>query len=183
MRATASAFDAQRGKLPVLDDPHRSPEPIAVCRQISELGKLITDLSDEVLFRVGADDTAAHTPRVVTAFASAIEPACEAAAALGAVSHQLALLQQAWPYRHKPDTRDAHDTAIHAVKDALTAAEGALWDAASPLHAASAAIAPPSIRLQAARSRSTTTAPGPGPLPPASPSMPLAPSGRAVRGR
>ena len=37
-----TAFDAQRGKLPVLGDPHRSPDVVAVSRQISELGKLIT---------------------------------------------------------------------------------------------------------------------------------------------
>ncbi|WP_329614145.1 hypothetical protein OG244_13765 [Streptomyces brevispora] len=40
----ASAFDAQRGKLPVAGNYRRSPGIVAVARQISELGELITDL-------------------------------------------------------------------------------------------------------------------------------------------
>ncbi|MGW9131974.1 hypothetical protein [Streptomyces sp. NPDC055681] len=43
LRATATAFDTQRGKLPVPADPHRSPDAVAVARQISEFGELITD--------------------------------------------------------------------------------------------------------------------------------------------
>ncbi|MFM9706532.1 hypothetical protein [Streptomyces galilaeus] len=81
LRATASAFDAQRGKLPVPGDPHRSPDAVAVALQISELGKLIADLGDEVLFRAAGQDQAPRTARVITSFAAAVEPAGEAASA------------------------------------------------------------------------------------------------------
>ncbi|WP_330433876.1 hypothetical protein OIC43_03535 [Streptomyces sp. NBC_00825] len=43
LRATASGFDAQRGRLPVPGDPHRSPDSVTIARQISELGKPITE--------------------------------------------------------------------------------------------------------------------------------------------
>jgi hypothetical protein len=72
LRATAFAFDAQRGKLPVPGDPHRSPDVVAVARQISELGKLVTDLGDEVLFRAADQGQAPHTARVITDFAAAV---------------------------------------------------------------------------------------------------------------
>ncbi|MGW3715626.1 hypothetical protein ACWD8L_00585 [Streptomyces sp. NPDC005133] len=132
LRATASAFDAQRGKPPMAGDPHRSPDIAAVARQISELGKLITDLGDEVLFRAADQDQAPRTARVISNFAEAIMPAGEAASALGSVAHQLA----------------SADASVH--------------DAANPLHASSGTVSSPSVRLQAARNRSIAAAPAPG---------------------
>ncbi|MEY9841713.1 hypothetical protein [Streptacidiphilus sp. EB103A] len=167
LRDTASDFDAQIGNLPVIGDPHRSPDSIAVARQIAELGKLLTYLGDEVLFRAAEPDQAVHTTRVITSFAAAVRPAAEAAAALGEVAHQLSFLDQTEPLRDQPDTRDAREAAVRVIEDALGTAEVALSEAANSLHAASATVSPPSVRLQAARSRSTTTA-TPGPLPPTS---------------
>ncbi|KND38319.1 hypothetical protein [Streptomyces acidiscabies] len=123
LRAMASSFDAQRGKLPVLGDPNRSPEPIAVFHQISELGALITELSDEALFRLSDQDPAPHTARAVAAFASAIDPAGQAAAALGTVGQQLSFLAQTQATRRQPDVRDVRETALHVVEDALVAAD------------------------------------------------------------
>jgi hypothetical protein len=167
LRDTASEFDAQNGKLPVIGDPHRSPDSIAVARQIGELGKLITYLGDEVLFRAAEPDRAVHTTRVITSFAAAIRPAGEAASTLGEVAHQLSFLDQTEPRRNQPEARDAREAAVRVIDDALGSAEVALSEAANSLHAASATVSPSSVRLQAARSRSTTTATL-GPLPPAS---------------
>ncbi|MFD0507118.1 hypothetical protein ACFQ0G_38735 [Streptomyces chiangmaiensis] len=141
LRATASAFDAQRGKLPVPGDPHRSPDVLAVARQISELGKLVTD-GDEVLFRAADQDQAPHTARVITNFAAAVEPAGEAASALGAVAHQLAFLNQSESLRDQPDARDARKAAVRVMEEALATAGAALHDGANSLHAASATVSP-----------------------------------------
>jgi hypothetical protein len=183
LRATASAFDAQRGKLPVSGDPHRSPGVVAVARQISELGKLVIDLGDEVLFRATDDDQAPHTARVITNFAAAVEPAGEAASALGAVAHQLAFLKQTESLRDQPDARDAREAAVRVMEEALTTADAALHDVANSLRSASAMVSPPSARLQAARSRSTTTTPAPGAPPPGVATAVAPPSGRIARGR
>ncbi|MET7775041.1 hypothetical protein ABZU94_08515 [Streptomyces mirabilis] len=183
LRATASAFDAQRGKLPVPGDPHRSPDAVAVARQISELGKLITGLSDEVLFRAADQDQAPHTARVITNFAAAVEPAGEAASALGAVAHQLAFLNQTESVRDQPDARDAREAAVRVMEDALVTADAALHDGANSLYSASATVSPPFVRLQAARSRSTTATSAPGPPPPGATTAVAAPSDRITRGR
>ncbi|MEU9155727.1 hypothetical protein AB0D59_35560 [Streptomyces sp. NPDC048417] len=183
LRATASAFDAQRGKLPVPGDPHRSPDAFAVARQISELGKLITDLGDEVLFRAADQDHAPHTARVITSFAAAVEPAGEAASALGAMAHQLAFLNQTESLRDQPDARDTREAAVRVMEDALATAEAALHDGANSLHSASATVSPPSVRLQAARSRSTTATPAPGSPPPDATTVVASSSDRLARGR
>ncbi|MBE4741477.1 hypothetical protein [Streptomyces caniscabiei] len=183
LRATASAFDAQRGKLPVPGDPHRSPDAVAVARQISELGKLITDLGDEVLFRAVSQAPGPHTARVVASFAAAVEPAGEAASALGAVAHQLAFLNQTESLRDQPDARDAREAAVRVMEEALATAGAALHDGANSLHSASATVSPPSARLQAARSRSATTARSPGSPPPNVATAVAAPSDRIARGR
>ncbi|WP_327745117.1 hypothetical protein OHO28_38540 [Streptomyces europaeiscabiei] len=183
LRATASAFDAQRGKLPVPGDTHRSPDVIAVARQISDLGKLVTDLGDEVLFRAADQDHAPHTARVITSFAAAVEPAGEAASALGAVAHQLAFLNQTESLRDQPDARDAREAAVRVMEEALATAGAALHDGANSLHSASATVSPPSARLQAARRRSATTARSPGSPPPNVATAVAAPSDRIARGR
>lgn len=177
IRATASAFDGQRGRLPVPGDHHRSPDVIAVARQISELGELITDLGNEVLFRAAAQEHEVHTARVITGFAAAMRPAGEAASALGAVAHQLSFLNQTEHLRHQPDAQDAREAAVRVMDDALSTADTALREAADSLHAASATVSPPSVRLRAARSRSTTAAPPQVPPPPTPP-----PGRRSSRG-
>jgi hypothetical protein len=183
LRATASAFDAQRGKLPVPGDPHRTPDAVAAARQISELGKLITEMGDEVLFRAAGQDQAPHTARVITDFAAAVVPAGEAASALGAVAHQLAFLNQTESLRDQPDARDAREAAVRVMEDALATADAALRDGANSLHSASATVSPPSVRLQAARSRSTIAAPAPGPPPPDVTTAVASSSDRIARGR
>ncbi|MFJ7096771.1 hypothetical protein ACIQWL_42145 [Streptomyces mirabilis] len=181
LRATASVFDAQRGKLPVPTDPHRSPDSVAVARQISELGKLITDLGDEVLFRTADQDREVHTARVITSFAAAVGPAGEAASALGAVAHQLSFLDQTEHLRDQPDARNAREAATRVIDDALGMANTALRAAVDSLHAASATVSPPSVRLHAAHSRSTTAAPAAAPPPAGAPAA--APPDRLTRSR
>jgi len=117
LRATASVFDAHRGKLPGLGDLPRSPDSVAVAKQISELGQLITELGDEVLFRASAQDQEAHAARVITGFAAAVRPVGEAAAALGAVAHQLSFMHQTEHLRDQPDARDAREAAARVMDD------------------------------------------------------------------
>ncbi|MFB7109166.1 hypothetical protein [Streptomyces sp. NPDC056291] len=183
LRATASTFDAQRGKLLVPGGTYRSPDVVAVARQISELGKLVTDLGDEVLFRAANQEPAPHTARVITNFAAAVEPAGEAASALGAVAHQLAFLNQTESLRDQPDARDAREAAVRVMEEALATADAALHDGANSLHTASATVSPPSVRLQAVRSRSVTTAPALGSPPPGVTTAVAAASDRIARGR
>lgn len=181
LRATASAFDAQRGKLPVPRDPHRSPDAVTVARQISELGKLITDLGDEVLHRAAEQDREGRTAPAIVGFAAAVRPACEAASALGAVAHRLSVLDQAEHLGNEPGARDAREADRLVMGNALGIADKALRETADSLRAASAAISPPPVRAQAARSRSTTAAPSPAPPPTTVP--PASPPGRIARSR
>ncbi|WP_433855467.1 hypothetical protein [Streptomyces kronopolitis] len=181
LRATASAFDAQRGKLPVPGDPHRSADTVAIARQISQLGTLITTLGDQALFRANAENQAPHNAKVITSFADAVEPAGRAASALGAAAHQLAFLDQTEHLRDQPDARGAREVATLVIGNALGMADIALRDTADSLHAASATISPTSVRLQAARSRSTTAAPPPTPSCPSTPAA--APPDRITRSR
>ncbi|MFD4032083.1 hypothetical protein ACFWVP_16545 [Streptomyces sp. NPDC058637] len=182
LSAMASAFDAQRGKLPVAGNYRRLPGIVAVAGQISELGELITDLGNEVFLRAAAQDHEVHTARVIAGFAAAARPAGEAASALGETAHQLAFLNQTEHLRNRPDAQEAREAAVRVMEDALGSADTALREAADSLHAASATVSPPSVRLRAARSRSTTTAPAPQPAPPPATPTAAAP-GRIVRGR
>ncbi|MGW1052917.1 hypothetical protein [Streptomyces sp. NPDC002521] len=183
LRATASAFDTQRGKLPMPGGPHRSPDVVAVARQISELGKPFTDLGDEVRFRAADQRQASHTARVITNFAAAVEPAGEVASALGAVAHQLAFLNQTDGLRDQPDARAAREAAVLVIEEALATADAAVHDGSNSLHSASATISSPSDRLQTARSRSATTAPALGSPPPGVTTAVASSSDRFARGR
>ncbi|WP_183068487.1 hypothetical protein [Streptomyces sp. gCLA4] len=182
-RATASVFDAQRGKLPVPGDPHRLPGSVAVAQQISELGKLITELGDEVLFRTAHREHGSRTSLVVSSFSAAVRPAGEAAAALGEVAQQLAFLERTEHLHDRPDTRDAREAAGRVIDEALATADMALREAADSLHAASTAISPPSSRLRAALGRTTTAVYEAVPAAPAAPAPATALVPRTVRGR
>jgi hypothetical protein len=181
LRAAAFAFDAQRGKLPVAGDPHRSPELTFVSRQIAELSKLVTDLTDEVASRAARDSTAPGDTRVATAFAAALEPAGQAIAALGTVSHQLAFADHTWSRRHEPDVHEVHEQIPDVIQDALAEADTALQDAATALH--SAAIAQPTLRLKAALSRTAAAVANPSRLPTTGPAPANPRAAAATRGR
>ncbi|WP_399094133.1 hypothetical protein ACGH2B_25030 [Streptomyces sp. BBFR2] len=180
LRAMASAFDAQRGKLPVEGDPHRSPDGVTVARQISELGKMITDLGNDLLFRAADQGRDAHTLRVIDGFAGAVRPAGEAASALGAVAHQLSFLDLTEHHRDQPDVRDAREAATQVVGESLETADHVLRDAANSLHIAAEAVSPQSARLQAARRRSALAASA---SPPAPAPAAAAPAARIARSR
>ncbi|WP_065483087.1 hypothetical protein [Streptomyces sp. PTY087I2] len=183
LRSAAENFDALRGKLPVPGDPHRGPDSVTVAKQISELGKMITALGDEILFRTTSPDLDAHTARVVSDFAAAVEPAGEVASALGSVAHQLSFLERTEHLRDQPDAMDAREVATLVISDALGLADVSLRDASYPLYAAAAtASPPPPWQLRAARSRSTNAAPLPAVPASAVPPAAAAPS-RAARGR
>ncbi|MET9059815.1 hypothetical protein ABZX99_18560 [Streptomyces antibioticus] len=183
IRATASAFDAQRGKLPVPGDPHRLPGSVAVAQQISELGKILTELGDEVLFRTVNREHGSRTSLAVSSFSAAVQPAGEAAAALGEVAHQLAFLERTEHLHDRPDTRDAREAAGRVIDEALGTADTALREAADSLHAASTAVSPPSSRLRAALTRTTTPVYEAVTATPEAPTPATALVPRAVRGR
>lgn len=183
IRATASAFDAQRGKLPIPGDPHRLPGSVAVAQQISELGKLITELGDEILFRTANREHRSRTSLAVPSFSAAVRPAGEAAAALGEVAQQLAFLERTEHLHDRPDTRDAREAAGRVIDEALGTADTALREAADSLHAASTAVSPPSSRLRAALGRTTTPVYEAVPAAPAAPAPATAVVPWTIRGR
>ncbi|MFC8010377.1 hypothetical protein [Streptomyces cinereoruber] len=182
IRAMASAFDAQRGKLPVPGDPHRLPGSIVVAQQISELGKLITELGDEVLFRTVNREPGARTTPAVSGFSAAVRYAGEAAAALGEVAQQLVFLEQTKHLYEQPDARDAREAAGLVIDERLETADTALREAGDSLHAASTTVSPPSSRLRAALTRTTTPGYGAALAAPAPSASAAAPSSRTVRG-
>ncbi|MFG2504620.1 hypothetical protein ACGFOW_03850 [Streptomyces rubiginosohelvolus] len=182
LRAAAENFDALRGKLPIPGDPLRGPDSVTVAKQISELGKRITALGDEILFRTASPDLDDHTARVVMGFTVAVEPAGEVASALGSVAHQLSFLERTEHLRDQPDAMDAREAATLVIGDALGLADASLRDASYSLYAAAAAASPPSRQLRAARSRSTTAAPLPAAAPSNVPPAATA-SSRTARGR
>jgi hypothetical protein len=71
---------------------------------------------------------------------------------------------------------------VRVTEDALGVADTALREAADSLHAASATVSPPSVRLQAARSRSATAGLASASPSPAGPGAP-APADQITRGR
>ncbi|MFF2701564.1 hypothetical protein ACFVUQ_24735 [Streptomyces cyaneofuscatus] len=182
LRTAAENFDALRGKLPFPGDPHRGPDSVSVAKQISELGKGITALGDEILIRTVSQELDAHAARVISDFAAAVEPAGEVASALGSVAHQLSFLERTEHMRDQPDAMDAREAATLVIGDALGLADASLRDASYSLYAAAAAASPPPRQLRAARSRSTTAAPLPAAAPFTVPPAAAALS-RTTRGR
>ncbi|MEU9484537.1 hypothetical protein AB0D83_12890 [Streptomyces decoyicus] len=182
LHATASAFDAQRNKLPIPGDPHRSPDTVAVAGQIAQFGTLITTLGDQILFRANAENQAPHSAKVIASFAAAVGPASRAATALGSVANQLSVLDQTEHLRDQPDARGAREVATLVIGNALGMADKDLREAPDSLHAASATISSTSLRLQAARSRSTAAAPSPTPSSASAPAA-AAPPNRITRSR
>ncbi|MDQ8704120.1 hypothetical protein RCO28_16730 [Streptomyces sp. LHD-70] len=178
LRATASSFNAVRGKLPATGDPDRPLDSVTVARQLSAVGILLADLTDEVLFRDAEQRRDGYTSPAVTGFAAAIRPACEAASALGTVAHRLSARDQAL---HLGDEPEAEENDRLVMGNALGIADEALRETCEGLRAAAAAISPSPARVEAARSRSVTAAPSPAPPPPAIP--PAAPPIRITRGR
>ncbi|AEN10802.1 MULTISPECIES: hypothetical protein [unclassified Streptomyces] len=178
LRATASGFDAVRGKLPVAGDPDHPLDNVAVALQLSNLGSLLTELADEVLHRAAEQRREGHTASAIMGFAAAVRPACEAASALGAVARRLSARDQAG---HLDDgaADDGYDQLV--MGNALGIADKALRETSEGLRAAAETISPSSARVEAARSRSTTAVPSP--TPPASAVPSAAPPGRTVRGR
>lgn len=180
LRSIAAALDAQRGKLPDLADPLRSPVLSDVARQITALGQLAADMGHEVFFS-DAREPEAHTPKVIAAYTRAVRPTAEAAAALGQVAEQLAFLDRTEHLRDQSDADDARETAVHVIDEALCMAHTDLRDAAGSLRAASATISPPSVQLRAALSRSPAAPSATAPVPPSPPPAPY--SVPARRGR
>ncbi|WP_411076224.1 hypothetical protein [Streptomyces sp. cmx-4-7] len=178
LRATASGFDLVRGKLPVVGDPDHPLDNVAVALQLSNLGALLTELADEVLHRSVEQRREGHTAPAVMGFAVAVQPACQAASALGAVALRLSARDQAG---HLDDGTGADEYDQLVMGNALGMADKALRETSEGLRAAAETISPSSARVDAARSRSTTAAPSP--TPPASAVPPAAPPGRTGRGR
>ncbi|RSS33617.1 hypothetical protein [Streptomyces sp. WAC08241] len=181
LRATASGFDAVRGTLSAAGGPDRPLDAVAVARQLSVLGTLLTDVVDEVLFRAAEQKRDGHTPPAVMGFAAAVQPACQAISALGVVAHQLSARDQAGHLGDEPGAQDAGDVDRLVISNALGMADQALRETSEGLRAAAETISPSSTRVEAARSRSTTAAPSPTPPSPTVP--PAAPPGRNSRGR
>ena len=178
LRFVGSHFDAQRAKLRVSGDDHRSPDFAAVARQISDLGKIVTSLGDELLSPSANPDRPSGSPRMRTGFTAVLRHAGDAISALGTAAHHL--LDEEAPLRDQRDVEGAEKAAAQAVAEAFSRADAALGDAGDLLHAAGTSTT--ARRLNAARSQSPAASPLPGPsLPPAPPST--GPANRTARGR
>ncbi|WP_157536515.1 hypothetical protein [Kitasatospora mediocidica] len=165
LHATATALDAQRDKLPKVHAPFRLPDPIAVGRQITELGGSIVEMGDEYLFRAEVSAPQEHTVLAAEAFANAIGSVAQAASALGTVAQQLAFVAHTASKRGEPAYENAHTIAGETVEFAVETARDDLAEAAKTLRTAASAISPPSVQLrQAALARSP--APSPSGAPP-----------------
>ncbi|WP_441245281.1 hypothetical protein [Kitasatospora sp. McL0602] len=159
LHATAASLDAQRDKLPTVHAPFRLPDPIAVGRQITELGGSIVEMGDEYLFRAEVSAPQAHTVRAAEAFANAVGSVAQAASALGTVAQQLAFVAHTAGKRGEPAYEDAHTIAGETVEFAVETARDDLAEAARTLRTAASAISPPSVQLRrAALARSPAAA-------------------------
>jgi hypothetical protein len=156
LHSMARSFSAERGKLPQPADPHSPSDLATVARQLSQIGALITDLGDEVLFRANERDQAHHIGSAIKGFASAIRPASDAVYELSRMTRAYTHLDQTERQRDDPATAKTHEAARKTIECARTHADNALSQAASSLHSSAADISPPSARMRAARSRSTT---------------------------
>ena len=180
LRFVGSHFDAQRAKLRVSGDDRLPPDFAAVARQISDLGKIVTSLGDELLSPSADPDRSSGSARMRTGFTAVLHHAGDAISALGTAVHQLALLDEEAPLGDQRDVEGAEKAAAQAVAEALSRADTALGDAGDLLHAAGTSTT--ARRLHAARSQSPAASPLPGPpLPPAPPST--GPANRTARGR
>ncbi|MFF4820775.1 hypothetical protein ACFY2K_40075 [Kitasatospora sp. NPDC001309] len=163
LHATASGLDAQRAKLPQVSAPFRLPDPIGVAGQITELGRSITEMGDEYLFRAGAAAPQEHTAHTAEALASAIGGVAQAASALGTVAQQIAFVARTAGKRGDAGYEDAHTVAGQMIEFAVETARDDLAEAAQTLRTAASAVSPPAVKLQrAALARSpgaATTAP------------------------
>lgn len=181
LHSMARSFDAQRGKLPHPVDPHDPSDLAAAARQLSQLGALITDLGDEVLFRAVEQDQSPHIGSAINGFASAIRPAGDAVYELSRITRAYAHLAQTEQQHEDPVTAKTREDARKTIEGTLRRFDTALSQAVSSLDSASANISPPSARMRAARSRSTTT-PTSAPSPPSPPTTAI-PAPRPGRGR
>ncbi|MDH6145505.1 hypothetical protein P3T35_007560 [Kitasatospora sp. GP30] len=165
LRATATTLDAHRAKLPQVSGPFRLPDPIGVAGQITELGRSITEMGDEYLFRAGAPAPQEHTAHTAEALASAIGSVAQAASALGTVAQQIAFVARTAGKRDDVGYEDAHTVAGQMIEFAVETANDDLAEAAQTLRTAASAVSPPAVQLQrAALARSpgaTATAPAP----------------------
>jgi hypothetical protein len=174
LRYLASQCDAQRGQLPSLEDPHRIPDRQRASDQIQELSRLVATLSRTAAML----DMTPGLPtraRAAAAFASAVEPAARAMAALGSVQYQLASLDRL-RYRHAlPGSQARRETALAIITAGLDEARDGLNQAALTLRTTATFLDPPPATLaRAALTRSTT--PVPAAAPPQEASLPATPS-------
>ncbi|MGW3557607.1 hypothetical protein ACWDNT_09585 [Streptomyces sp. NPDC000963] len=153
-----------RAKLPDTGDPDRPLDNVTIAFQLSHLGTLLTELADEVLHRAAERNRQGRTAPAVMGFAAAVQPACRAASALGAVAHQLSARDQAGRLGDELGAQDSGDVDRLVIGDALVVADQALRETSEGLRAAAEAISP-------------------SPAPPSSTVPPTAPPGRNSRGR
>ncbi len=171
----ASRINAVRETMPVTGDPLRRADAVTVASQLRELGAVIADLTDAVHHRADG-----HANRLdLMYFASAVRPACAAAASLGVAAHRLLLMEEPRLPLDNPRVR-ANDSRV--VGKLLTTADTCLRETATYLHGG-ARDSPTSDRAEVARSRSTTPNRTSSATTETGSATPTLPPGQTVRGR
>ncbi|MFF2078582.1 hypothetical protein ACFVXG_27985 [Kitasatospora sp. NPDC058162] len=174
----ATALEQQRDLLPAAGFPVQVSDPVALSRQITQLGSFITALGTEFTTRITDQSAPDHALGAAGAYAEAIGHLGQAACDLGEAAEQLTYLRRTDDKRHDPKARELRHNARQVIGFASEGARGELQQAARTLRQAASVIAPDDNRVQAARSRSATavaTGPAPNPATPPTP-PPLTPA-------
>ncbi|MGW3073939.1 hypothetical protein [Kitasatospora sp. NPDC001132] len=177
----AITLEQQRDLLPAAGFPVQVSDPVALSRQIAQLGSLITAMGTEFTTRITDQSAPDHALRVAGAYAEAIGHLGRAASDLGEAAEQLTYLRRTDEKRHDPKAQGLRQNAGQVIGFASENARGELQQAARSLRQTASVIAPDDNRVQAARSRSATAVaagPAPNPVPP-----PASPAFSAARFR
>ncbi|MGW3041208.1 hypothetical protein ACWC9T_14500 [Kitasatospora sp. NPDC001159] len=171
----ATALEQQRDLLPAAGFPVQVSDPVALSRQIAQLGSLITAMGTEFTTRITDQSAPDHALRAAGAYAEAIGHLGRAVSDLGEAAEQLTYLRRTDEKRHDLRAQGLRQNARQVIGFASEGARGELQQAARTLRQAASVIAPDDNRVQAARSRSAAAvaagpAPNPAP-PPASPAL------------
>lgn len=183
LRVMATAFDALRDHLPSPDPPDRNPDLITISHLVSDFGRTVSDLSDEVLFRAANDNPSDAQQRAMRGFGATMPRAGRALDALATVYQELVFLHWAGHQAPNANLRDGQQDARRVIREQFCEAHDALCDAATGLRLTADRISSPTPRCQAAHIRSPQRAATAGTPPPALPPAPAATPDPRGRGR
>ncbi|CAM5643449.1 hypothetical protein SAVIM338S_06331 [Streptomyces avidinii] len=158
LHATARAFEELRDIVEVPSSRAEIPDLFVATDQLQRLSALITDVSDEVLFRIATNTAEPDPGPVILAYTSALVPAGRAMEGLVASTEQLGFLRRfAHAIPGAPELEEGREAAFLVVQDRLETVRSELGDAARGLHCFADRLDGTPPRTVAALSRSART--------------------------